>query len=266
MSRQRLGQHFLHDIGWRKRILATLPLAPNQTWIEIGPGHGEMTQLVVGENRRIIVIETDQRLAEGLKAARDADPNQWPGLEIVTADVLATDIGELTTAKIHIYGNLPYYITSPILHHLFRWAAQIASIHIVIQLEVAERIVAHPNVRDYGYLSVLCQFYAQPKIALRIPPGAFRPPPKVKSALVRMTLPGAQANLNIKGEANEKHFLEFVQTCFSQKRKTLRNNLLAISSDKKIHEALAAAQLRPDARAEQLTLPQFAALYSQLTR
>ena len=266
MSRQRLGQHFLHDIGWRKRILATLPLAPNQTWIEIGPGHGEMTQLVVGENRRIIVIETDQRLAEGLKAARDADPNQWPGLEIVTADVLATDIGELTTAKIHIYGNLPYYITSPILPHLFRWAAQIASIHIVIQLEVAERIVAHPNVRDYGYLSVLCQFYAQPKIALRIPPGAFRPPPKVKSALVRMTLPGAQANLNIKGEANEKHFLEFVQTCFSQKRKTLRNNLLAISSDKKIHEALAAAQLRPDARAEQLTLPQFAALYSQLTR
>ena len=266
MSRQRLGQHFLHDIGWRKRILATLPLAPNQTWIEIGPGHGEMTQLVVGENRRIIVIETDQRLAEGLKAARDADPNQWPGLEIVTADVLATDIGELTTAKIHIYGNLPYYIASPILHHLFRWAAQIASIHIVIQLEVAERIAAHPNVRDYGYLSVLCQFYAQPKIALRIPPGAFRPPPKVKSALVAMTLPGAQANLNITGEANEKHFLEFVQTCFSQKRKTLRNNLLAISSDKKIHEALAAAQLRPDARAERLTLPQFAALYSQLTR
>jgi 16S rRNA (adenine1518-N6/adenine1519-N6)-dimethyltransferase len=266
MSRQRLGQHFLHDIGWRKRILATLPLAPNQTWIEIGPGHGEMTQLLVGENRRIIVIETDQRLAEGLKAARDSDPTQWPSLEIVTADVLATDIGELTTAKIHIYGNLPYYITSPILHHLFRWAAQIASIHIVIQLEVAERIAAHPNVRDYGYLSALCQFYAQPKIALRIPPGAFRPPPKVKSALVGMTLPGAQANLNIKGEANEKHFLEFVQTCFSQKRKTLRNNLLAISSDKKIHEALAAAQLRPDARAEQLTLPQFAALYSQLTR
>jgi 16S rRNA (adenine1518-N6/adenine1519-N6)-dimethyltransferase len=266
MSRQRLGQHFLHDIGWRKRILATLPLAPNQTWIEIGPGHGEMTQLLVGENRRIIVIETDQRLAEGLKAARDSDPTQWPSLEIVTADVLATDIGELTTAKIHIYGNLPYYITSPILHHLFRWAAQIASIHIVIQLEVAERIVAHPNVRDYGYLSVLCQFYAQPKIALRIPPGAFRPPPKVKSALVGMTLPGAQANLNITGEANEKHFLEFVQTCFSQKRKTLRNNLLAISSDKKIHEALAAAQLRTDARAEQLTLPQFAALYSQLTR
>jgi len=266
MSRQRLGQHFLHDIGWRKRILATLPLAPNQTWIEIGPGHGEMTQLLVGDNRRVIVIETDQKLAEGLKASRDAGPNQWAGLDIVTADVLATNIGDLATENIHIYGNLPYYITSPILHHLFRWAAQIESIHIVVQLEVAERIAAHPNVRDYGYLSALCQFYAQPKIALRIPPGAFRPPPKVKSALVGMTLPGAQASLNITGEADEKHFLEFVQTCFSQKRKTLRNNLLAVATDKIIHEALAASALRPDARAEQLTLPQFAALFSQLTR
>jgi 16S rRNA (adenine1518-N6/adenine1519-N6)-dimethyltransferase len=266
MSRQRLGQHFLHDIGWRKRILATLPLAADQTWIEIGPGHGEMTQLLVGENRRIIVIETDQKLAEGLKAARDTEPTIWPGLQIVTADVLATNIGELTTEKIHIYGNLPYYITSPILHHLFRWAGQIESIHIVVQLEVAERIAAHPNVRDYGYLSALCQFYAQPKIALRIPAGAFRPPPKVKSALVGMTLPGAQANLNITGEANEKRFLDFVQTCFSQKRKTLRNNLLVIATDKKIHEALAATALRPDARAEQLTIPQFAALFSQLTR
>jgi 16S rRNA (adenine1518-N6/adenine1519-N6)-dimethyltransferase len=266
MSRQRLGQHFLHDIGWRKRILNTLPLAPNQTWIEIGPGHGEMTQLLIGDNRRVIAIETDQRLAEGLRASRDSDPNRWPGLEIVTADVLTTDIGALASEKIHIYGNLPYYITSPILHHLFRWAAQICSIHIVIQLEVAERIAAHPNVRDYGYLSVLCQFYAQPKIALRIPPGAFRPPPKVKSALVGMTLPGAQANLGITGEADEKHFLEFVQTCFSQKRKTLRNNLLAIATDKKIHGALAATALRPDARAEQLTLPQFAALFSELAQ
>ena len=266
MSRQRLGQHFLHDLGWRKRILNTLPLAPNQTWIEIGPGHGEMTQLLIGDNRRVIAIETDQRLAEGLRASRDSDPNRWPGLEIVNADVLTTNIGALATEKIHIYGNLPYYITSPILHHLFRWAARIVTIHIVIQLEVAERIAAHPGVRDYGYLSALCQFYAQLKIALRIPPGAFRPPPKVKSALVGMALPGAQANLDITGETNERLFLEFVQTCFSQKRKTLRNNLLAISTDKKIHEALAATALRPDARAEQLTLPQFAALFSQLAR
>ncbi len=261
MSRQKLGQHFLSDIGWRKRILATLPLAPNDTWIEIGPGHGEMTQFLTGEDRRVIAIEADPRLADGLRASAQTQPQHWPRVEIVPGDVLATDIGSLATGNFHVYGNLPYYITSPILHHLFRWAGQISSIHIVIQLEVAERIVARPNVRDYGYLSTLCQFYAKPKVALRIPPGAFRPPPKVKSALVSMTLPGERAHLNV---ANEKRFLEFVQACFAQKRKTLRNNLLEITGDEEIHEALAAANLRPDARAEQLTLAQFAALFSRL--
>lgn len=262
MARQRLGQHFLGDIGWRKRILATLPLAPNDIWIEIGPGHGEMTQFLAGADRRVIAIEADRKLAEGLQASADMHPAQWSGVEVVSGDVLATDVGSLATGNFRVYGNLPYYITSPILHHLFRWASQISSIHIVIQLEVAERIVAHPNVRDYGYLSTLCQFYAQPKIALRIPPGAFRPPPKVKSALVSMTLPGERARLNV---SDEKRFLEFVQACFTQKRKTLRNNLLEITGDEEIHKALAAAGLRPDARAEQLTLAQFAALFSRLS-
>lgn len=261
MARQRLGQHFLGDIGWRKRILATLPLSANDTWIEIGPGHGEMTQFLAGDGRLVIAIEADPKLAEGLRASNETQTERWPGVEVVAGDVLATDIGSLATGNFHVYGNLPYYITSPILHHLFRWAGQISSIHIVIQLEVAERIVARPNVRDYGYLSTLCQFYAKPKVALRIPPGAFRPPPKVKSALVSMTLPGERAHLNV---ANEKRFLEFVQACFAQKRKTLRNNLLEITGDEEIHEALAAANLRPDARAEQLTLAQFAALFSRL--
>ncbi len=264
MARQRLGQHFLGDPGWRKRILATLPLAANETWIEIGPGHGEFTQFLAGAGRRVIAIEADPILAEGLRASADAHPAQWPGVEIVSGDVLATDIGSLTAEPqpVHVYGNLPYYITSPILHHLFRWAGQISSIHIVIQWEVAQRVAANPGVRDYGYLSTLCQFYAKPHIALRIPPGAFRPPPKVKSALVSMTLPGERAHLGVR---DEKRFLEFVQACFAQKRKTLRNNLLEIAGDKVIHELLAAVGLRPDARAEQLTLAQFAALFSRLS-
>jgi 16S rRNA (adenine1518-N6/adenine1519-N6)-dimethyltransferase len=131
----------------------------------------------------------------------------------------------------------------------------------VVQLEVAQRIAANPGVRDYGYLSTLCQFYAKPKIALRIPPGAFRPPPRVKSALVSMTPLGERANLNV---GDEKRFLEFVQNCFGQKRKTLRNNLLGMASDNKIHEALAAAGLRSDVRAEQLTLTEFAELFARL--
>jgi 16S rRNA (adenine1518-N6/adenine1519-N6)-dimethyltransferase len=261
MARQRLGQHFLGDMGWRKRILATLPLRPNDIWVEIGPGHGEMTQFLAGEGRRVIAIEADPKLAEGLRASTETQPAHWPGVEVFAGDVLATDIGRLATGNFHVYGNLPYYITSPILHHLFRWAGQISSIHIVIQLEVAERIVARPNVRDYGYLSTFCQFYTRPKIALRIPSGAFRPPPKVKSALVSLVLPGERTHLDV---PDAKRFLEFVQACFAQKRKTLRNNLLEIAGDQEIHEALAAAGLRSDARAEQLTLAQFAALFSRL--
>lgn len=261
MARQKLGQHFLSDVGWRKRILATLPLTPGDTWIEIGPGHGEMTQFLAGENRRVIAIEADTRLADGLRASAETQPERWPGVEVISGDVLAVDIASLTTGSLHVYGNLPYYITSPILHQLFRAAGQITSIHIVIQLEVAQRIVARPDVRDYGYLSTFCQFYAQPKIALRIPPGAFRPPPEVRSALVSMTLPGERAHLNVR---DEKSFLDFVQACFAQKRKTLRNNLLSTTSDEAIHEALAATGLRPDARAEQLTLAEFATLFSRL--
>lgn len=262
MARQRLGQHFLGDIGWRKKILKTLPLAPDETWVEIGPGHGEMTQLLVGDGRRIVAIEADGNLASGIRAGIENEPDRWPNVEIIYSDVLNADIGKLGGERFHVYGNLPYYITSPILHHLFQWAAQIASIHIVIQLEVAQRIAAHPGVRDYGYLSTLCQFYAKPKIALRIPPGAFRPPPKVESALVALTLPGDGAALEI---SDPKKFLNFIQMCFEQKRKTLRNNLLEISDDPHIHEALAAAGLRPDARAEQLSLAQFAAIFQQLT-
>jgi 16S rRNA (adenine1518-N6/adenine1519-N6)-dimethyltransferase len=261
MARQRLGQHFLGDAGWRRRILETLPRHPGETWVEIGAGHGEMTELLAGDARRVIAIETDAQLAERLRERVNAEPADWPDVEVVSADILHADLGQLTGGRFRVYGNLPYYITSPILHQLFRWADQIASIHIVIQLEVAARIAARPGRREYGYLSAACQFYAKPEIVMRIPPGAFRPPPRVTSALVRMTLPGERAGLGI---TDEQRFLEFVQLCFGQKRKTLRNNLRAVASDERIHEALGASGVRSDARAEQLTLAQFAALFERL--
>jgi 16S rRNA (adenine1518-N6/adenine1519-N6)-dimethyltransferase len=265
MARQRMGQHFLRDLGWRKRILATLPRVANDTWIEIGAGHGEMTQLLAAEGRRVIAIEGDARLAESLSETIAADPGEWPGVEVVSGDVLTQDLANLAGGgKFRVYGNLPYYITSPILHQVFGCADLIESIHIVIQLEVAQRIVARPGRREYGYLSAACQFYGDPIIALRLPPGAFRPPPKVDSALVAMRLPGVRARLGISGARDEGRFLEFVQACFSQKRKTLRNNLKAMASDERIHEAFASVELRADARAEQLTLGQFAGLFARL--
>jgi 16S rRNA (adenine1518-N6/adenine1519-N6)-dimethyltransferase len=257
MARQRMGQHFLKDLGWRERILETLPRGDGENWLEIGAGHGEMTELLAAEGCRVIAVEADSKLAQGLRTrAKD-----WGEVEIVVGDILKLDLKEIVQGKFHVYGNLPYYITSPILHHLFEYADQIPSIHIVIQLEVAARIVAPPGRRDYGYLSALGQFYARPEIELRLPPGAFRPPPRVTSALVGMTLPGERASLGIE---NEKEFLRFVQICFGQKRKTLRNNLRAIASNEKIEVRLAASGIRPDVRAEQLTLRRFAALYHAL--
>jgi 16S rRNA (adenine1518-N6/adenine1519-N6)-dimethyltransferase len=265
MARQRMGQHFLRDLGWRKRILATLPRDNNDTWIEIGSGHGEMTELLAANGRRVVAIEGDPKLAEGLREKIASSSAGWAGVTVVAGDVLEQDFRALAVGqRFRVYGNLPYYITSPILHRLFDYADQLDSIHIVIQLEVAERIVAQPGRREFGYLSAACQFYTKPRIALRLPPGAFSPPPKVKSALVEMNLPGERARLNIGDARNETRFLEFVQTCFSQKRKTLRNNLRADSSEEQIHSALTAAGLRADVRAEQLTLTQFAEIFRQL--
>lgn len=262
MARQPLGQHFLANPGWRDKILRTLPLLAQQTWIEIGAGHGEMTQLLTGDGRRVIAIETDSRLAKRLSQCVDAAPADWPGVEVVHADVLSADPGDLAGGRFRVYGNLPYFITSPILRHLFRWAGQIDSIHVVIQLEVAARIAARPGRREYGYLSVLSQYYAKPEIVLRIPPGAFRPPPRVTSALVRLTPPGERARLDV---ADDEAFLGFMQSSFSQKRKTLRNNLRNIADDAHIKPAFEACGLRADSRAEQLSLSQFAALFKDLT-
>jgi len=261
MARQRLGQHFLGDIGWRKKILKTLPLAPGETWVEIGPGHGEMTQLLAGDGRRIVAIEADGNLASGIRAGIENEPGSWPGVEIVYSDVLNADIGKLGGERFHVYGNLPYYITSPILQRLFDVADLIDEIHIVIQHEVALRLAAVPGTSDYGYLSVLTQYYSRPDLAMEIPREAFTPPPEVESALVTLRFPGARAGLAI---ANEHAFFDFVKLCFAKKRKTLVNNLRSLAEPAVVREALAALQLRPDARAEQLNVAQLAALRQRL--
>jgi len=282
MSRQKLGQHFLSQISWRTRIAETLPVSPDSTWVEIGAGHGEMTELLATRARRVIAIETDAALASTLreraahspaaanlpvetalpaKAVESAAPRGWPNVEIVHADVLSLDLAALAGDRFRVYGNLPYYITSPILTHLFRFADLIDSIHIVTQLEVAQRIAAHPRTRDYGYLSTLCQFYARPELIFRIPPGAFQPPPKVTSALIEMHLPGGRASLGIR---DEPAFLKFLQLCFAHKRKTLRNNLRDTYAHDAVAKGLAAGALTDNSRAEELTLHQFAQIFTSL--
>ena len=225
--------------------------------VEIGAGHGEMTYDLARRAGRVIAIETDAGLVEKLRASAAG----WPNVEIVHGDVLALDLSQLAGNRFRVYGNLPYYITSPILHHLFRSAERIDSIHAVVQFEVAARIVARPGRRAYGYLSAACQFYSQPEILLRIPPGAFRPRPKVTSALLGMHLPGERLRLAVE---DDLEFLRFIQLCFEQKRKTLRNNLRSAFSDQQVEAVLSSNHLSRNVRAEQLGLPQFAGLFRQL--
>jgi 16S rRNA (adenine1518-N6/adenine1519-N6)-dimethyltransferase len=162
---------------------------------------------------------------------------------------------------VRVYGNLPYYITSPILHHLFESASIIDEIHVMIQLEVAERVAAQPGSRDYGYLSVATQLYSRPEFVLEIPRDAFDPPPKVVSALVTMRLPGQAAKLGI---AEKEKFLEFVKVCFAHKRKTMVNNLKSFGEPDEIRAALERSGIRADARAEQLNVAEFAKLGREL--
>lgn len=263
MARQRLGQHFLDDAAWQQRILAALTSNPGDVWVEIGAGHGEMTRLLAARVARLIAIERDPALAHALSCHVHDDPGEWTGVEVIAADVLTCDFAQLSKGRFRVYGNLPYYITSPILRHLFTFADRLDSIHIVIQREVAERIAARPGSRDYGYLSVLSQFYSRPEIVLRIPPGAFRPPPRVDSALLAMSIPGERKSMGVHAQ-EEAAFLEFVQRCFLQKRRTLRNNLRPLSSDAEIQRAMQDCGLRSDARAEQLTVSQFGQVFKRL--
>lgn len=253
MSPEKLGQHFLTDASWQERIARAVRM-DDGLWVEIGAGHGEMTTRLSKSANKVFAIELDSRLARRLREVTAACKN----VEVVECDVMAVDLGKLTEGeRFSVYGNLPYYITSPILHRLFEHANQIAAIHIVIQFEVALRIVAQPGRRDYGYLSVLSQWFSRPEIAFRIPPGAFRPPPKVASALVSFRVPGARAKNSVE---DENAFLDFLKECFAQKRKTLRNNLRGRLGTR-AEDVLREAGLSPDARAEQLTVAQFAALF-----
>jgi 16S rRNA (adenine1518-N6/adenine1519-N6)-dimethyltransferase len=270
MVRQKLGQHFLSDPGWLEKIARAICVSPHGLpprdsaqddfcWIEIGAGHGEMTEHLLKSGAPVIAIELDAPLVERLQKIAQAHPQ----LKVIFGDVLQTDLPALAAGRrMHIYGNLPYYITSPILHHFFEYADQIDEAYIVIQLEVAQRLTARPGNKLYGYLSVATQFYSRPDFALRLPRGAFRPPPEVDSALVGLRFPGERAKLGI---ANDNDFLGFVKGCFGQKRKMLSNNLRALAAPKNVREILRDLKLREDVRAEQLTVAQFAALYKAIS-
>jgi 16S rRNA (adenine1518-N6/adenine1519-N6)-dimethyltransferase len=242
VARQKLGQHFLFKGSILERIAEAACPAQEDLVIEIGPGRGALTAKLLKRARRVIAIELDYYLAESLRQTLGAGSR----LEVIHADVLRTDLSQWGNAP--IAGNLPYYITSPILELTARLNPPRAV--YLMQKEVAERLAAQSGSREYGYLTVATRLFADAKILFEVKPSAFHPPPKVDSAVVLLE-PRARG-FDVEREA----FLRFVGACFHQKRKMLRNNLAELYG-KEVVEAWPEAGLR----AEQVTLEGFVEMY-----
>jgi 16S rRNA (adenine1518-N6/adenine1519-N6)-dimethyltransferase len=249
VPRQRLGQHFLVQLSILDRIAAAACPLGTPLVVEIGPGKGALTERLLARADRVVAIELDERLAELL---REKFPDGR--LEVVSADVLDVDLNQWGPAV--VAGNLPYYISTAILTQALAPGSLLERGVFLVQKEVAARITASPGSRAYGYLSVEMQFYADVKLLFEVRPGAFHPPPKVDSALIGFTLRSRAQELGID---SPEEFLKFVRLCFHQKRKTIRNNLVAAYGNGQITGWPEAPR-----RAEQLTLEQIAAMYLRL--
>lgn len=251
--RKSLGQHFLSDRRILERIVDTLELSGSETIIEVGPGRGSLTELLVPKARRLILIEYDRALADLLQS-RYAD---LPAVSVIQADVLTVDLGAVADGPYVVIGNVPYYITTPILFHGLERPRPHRAVYLV-QREVAERIVANPGTDAYGALSVNVQVVATAKLMFRVAAGAFQPPPKVDSAVVRIE-PAATPVIT---PAEERDFRRFVVDAFGMRRKQMRRvlrslwNVSAIEAD----AVLKACRIEPTRRPETLTAGDFARL------
>jgi 16S rRNA (adenine1518-N6/adenine1519-N6)-dimethyltransferase len=269
-TKPKLGQHFLASEDFAIRVVDALGDVSQSTVLEIGPGRGILTSLLARRARRLIAVELDRVLAAQLRLKFGMARN----VEIIEADILAIDFDSLFGPKpglsrpgidlkpepMKVVGNLPYYITSDILLRLFEFSKYFDSIVIMVQREVADRIAAQPGGREYGILSATAQLYARVEKLFTLPPGAFVPPPKVHSAVLRLTIDPQQEKLGVVGDG----FIDFLRFSFGQKRKTLWNNLKAKYDGAELKRALAEAKVKATARAETLSLEESAAVYRAL--
>jgi len=246
VTRPKLGQHFLVKGSILERIAAAVCPQREDLVIEIGPGRGALTEKLLKRAGRVVAVEVDPFLVQHLRERFSAEPR----LEIVHADVLETDLSQWGRGP--VAGNLPYYITSPILEKVA--CLDIPRAVFLIQKEVAERLVAKPGQREYGFLTVHLALFADVRLRFEVKPPAFYPPPKVDSAVV--SLEPRRRDLGI---ADTAAFLRFVGQCFRHKRKTLRNNLSEVYG-KEVIGGWPEAGLR----AEQISLEQFAVMFRRL--
>ena len=254
IRRPKLGQHFLSSEAYRRRIAETVAIGPGDLVLEIGPGQGAMTGLLLERALKVVAVEIDAELVGSLHAQFAAEPR----LEVLRADILQVDLEAVcrrhAADRLFAFGNLPYYITSPILRHLLGSASLLKGMGFVVQREVASRIASRPGSRDYGYLSVLAQSLTRPRIEFRIPPGAFSPPPAVNSALISFEMMSSLAGSD---RQLTREFLDFVKLCFGQKRKRLANNLSSPYSLARARAVLRECGYGENARAEEFGVADF---------
>lgn len=219
-TKKSLGQHFLRDGNMIRKIVDAIPADPKDKVIEIGPGSGALTEELVDRFSDLSVIEIDRRMVEYLG-------ERFPGLDIIQEDVLKTDWNSLlnTNKSVHVVGNLPYYITSQILFGLLSSRKKISTALLMMQKEVAERIVAVPRTKQYGILSVQCQLMSTPQILFDVPPQVFSPPPSVDSSVILLKMD--QPDL----ACSDDHLKAVVRMAFNQRRKKLSNALKRLDAE-----------------------------------
>ena len=273
-AKPKLGQNFLRDPQAIRRIVAALGDLTGRTVVEIGPGKGAITEGLSAHAGRLIAVETDRELAWILQE-RFSPEKGHPNVSVLRQDILGYDFataakdsieqagGSNETAKLLVVGNLPYYITSPILLHLAASAASLDRAVLMVQREVADRVTAKPGSRDYGLLSVTLQLYGSTESLFTLPPDAFSPPPEVHSTVFRWNFAPRFATLGVE----ETPFIRLLKQSFAQKRKTLANNLRAAGhSSEKVAEVFASTGISPQIRAEALAVEELAAIWSALQR
>jgi 16S rRNA (adenine1518-N6/adenine1519-N6)-dimethyltransferase len=257
----KLGQNFLVDDSARHAIVDALGNISHRTVIEIGPGHGAITEILASRCHRLLALELDRALAAELTFRFRSQPN----VQIIEADILKTDLRSLIpdSETADVVGNLPYYITSDILLKLFAAgsAGLVTRAVLMMQREVADRVSASPGVRDYGLLSATAQMNAQVDHLFTLPPTAFSPPPEVYSTVLRLQFSPRFTELGVDAAG----FDSFLKQSFAQKRKTLQNNLRAAGHSQEQLAAAWPASIPAQARAESLALEPMAALYRALT-
>jgi 16S rRNA (adenine1518-N6/adenine1519-N6)-dimethyltransferase len=270
-KKPKLGQHFLADRTVAQQIVGALGDISQETVLEIGAGRGVLTDKLVIRAKKLMAIELDRVLAAQLRLRYVGRTN----VEIIEADILTVelptllhitapgplkDLRPLDVERVRVVGNLPYYITSDILLRLFEQHRFIDSIVIMVQKEVADRIAASPGTRDYGLLSATAQLYTDVEKLFVVPPSAFAPPPKVHSAVLRMTVAPKFESLKV----DDREFIDLLKLSFGQKRKTLANNLKGAYDPKLIAASMKKANLKPDVRSEAVPLAKMANLWNLL--